>query len=78
MWGLFEQTSPSVERYWRAIILFGRNAVSYKLALGRSLSGLLSGGKSMITLEELARPSASSIAQHLAKAPKQTTASSTT
>ena len=34
---LFEETQPSLDGYWRAIILFGRNVASYKFALGQSL-----------------------------------------
>lgn len=28
---------PTLENYWRAVILFGRNVASYKFALGKSL-----------------------------------------
>jgi len=33
----FTQVQPSLESYWRAVILFGRNIASYKFALGKSL-----------------------------------------
>jgi hypothetical protein len=31
------EVHPSLDNYWRAIILFGRNVASYKFALGKSL-----------------------------------------
>lgn len=34
---LFKEQYPSLESYWRSIILFGRNVASYKFALAKSL-----------------------------------------
>ena len=34
---LYQETSPSLDSYWRSIILFGRNVASYKFALAKSL-----------------------------------------
>ena len=34
---LFTEVQPTLENYWRSIILFGRNVASYKFALGKSL-----------------------------------------
>jgi hypothetical protein len=34
----FLEVQPSIENYWRALILFGRNVASYKFALGRIAS----------------------------------------
>ena len=34
---LFQETHPSLESYWRSVILFGRNVASYKFALAKSL-----------------------------------------
>lgn len=36
----FTRTDPTLENYWRAIILFGSNVASYKFALARSLLSL--------------------------------------
>ncbi len=33
----FVDVEPTLENYWRAIILFGRNTASYKFALAKSL-----------------------------------------
>ena len=33
----FTETTPSLEDFWRSIILLGRNVASYKFALGKSL-----------------------------------------
>ncbi len=49
----FKEQYPSLESYWRSIILFGRNVASYKFALAKSLLELAPAGKSEITLEAL-------------------------
>ncbi len=36
----FYEIEPSLENYWRAVILFGRNVASYKFALAKSLHEL--------------------------------------
>lgn len=33
----FQQEYPSLDSYWRAVILFGRNVATYKFALGKAL-----------------------------------------
>ena len=38
--GVFEETAPLLDSYWRAIILSGWNVASYKFALGQSLLDL--------------------------------------
>ncbi|MEG4248656.1 hypothetical protein [Microcoleus sp. Pol10D4] len=68
--------APSIEDYWRGIILFGKNVASYKFALAQSLLELAPGGKSIITLEELAEPFARNLCEHLSLVPKQTTSPS--
>ena len=65
--------NPSLEDYWRGIILFGKNVASYKFALAQSLLELAPRGKSIITLEELAEPFARNMSEHLSLVPKQTT-----
>ena len=57
--------NPSLEDYWRGIILFGKNVASYKFALAQSLLELAPRGKSLITLEELAEPYARHTLEHL-------------
>lgn len=54
-----------MEDYWRGIILFGKNAASYKFALAKSLLELAPRGKSLIALEELAEPYARHVLEHL-------------
>jgi len=65
---------PSLDSYWRAIVLFGRNVASYKFALASALLevGADSAGDK-ISLEQLALPYASRIAAHLRTADKQGT-----
>ena len=74
----FLGNSPSLEDYWRGIILFGKNVASYKFALAKSLLELAPRGKTLITLEELAEPFSRHICEHLKVAPKQTTSRSST
>lgn len=69
----FMETAPSLESYWRAIILFGRNVASYKFALAKSLLDIQ---ESNIALENLARPYAAHICEHLKKENKQGTSRS--
>lgn len=40
--------------YWRAIILYGLNSATYKIALGKSLIKFSKKGKNIVTLNELA------------------------
>ena len=69
--GAFEEYQPSKESYWRAIILFGQNAASYKFSLGQSLLELAALGKTSISLDDLAVPFAKHIVAHIRKADKQ-------
>jgi hypothetical protein len=69
----FTEVQPTLENYWRSIILFGRNVASYKFALGKSLLELSPQRKETISLEELAEPFARHICEHLASATKQAT-----
>jgi hypothetical protein len=72
----FAAVHPTLENYWRAIILFGRNVASYKFALGKSVLELAQAGKSFVPLSDLARPFARHLAEHLKLADKQTTSRS--
>lgn len=67
----FLEVQPSVENYWRALILFGRNVASYKFALGKTLLDLRAAPGDLVKLEDLALPFARNICEHLHKAPKQ-------
>ena len=69
----FLQYSPSVDNYWRSIILFGRNVASHKFALAKSLLEFKERGNDLITLEELAEPFSKNVCTHLASVPKQAT-----
>ena len=70
---VFKEQYPSLDSYWRSIILFGQNVATYKFALAKSLIELASTGKTIITLEDLAEPYSKNLCQHLKKAPRQVT-----
>jgi hypothetical protein len=72
----FIKVKPSLDNYWRAIILFGRNVASYKFALGKSLLEAAQAGKSFVPLADLATPFARHVAEHLRRADKQATSGS--
>jgi len=72
---LFQETHPSLESYWRSVILFGRNAASYKFALAKSLLEIAPTGRTGITLEELADPFSRHLCEHIAHSPRQVTSS---
>lgn len=72
----FYQVDPTLDNYWRAIILFGRNVASYKFALAKALQDLSDRSNDLITLDELAIPFSGHLCEHLKVAPKQTTAPS--
>lgn len=72
----FKEQFPSLESYWRSIILFGLNVASYKFALAKSLLEIAPTGKTSITLQELAEPYSRYLREHIAKAPKQATSQS--
>lgn len=73
---IFKEKHPSLESYWRSIILFGRNVASYKFALAKSLLEIIPTDKTVLTLEELAIPYSKYICEHLKYAPKQGTSNS--
>ena len=72
----FYEIEPTLENYWRGIILFGNNVASYKFALAKSLHELARSNNDTVTLEQLAEPFSRHICQHLKAAPKQTTSRS--
>ena len=64
---------PTLEDYWRGIILFGRNVASYKFALAQALLDLRPTEGQLIRLEELAEPYSRHLRRHLESADKQGT-----
>lgn len=72
----FTEVQPTLENYWRSVILFGRNVASYKFALGKSLIEFASQGNEIITPEQLSEPFSRHICQHLQLADKQATSTS--
>ncbi len=72
----FVEVQPTMENYWRSIILFGRNVASYKFALGKSLLELAPTSGEFVRLEDLAEPYSRSLCEHLNVAEKQVTSSS--
>jgi hypothetical protein len=72
----FTEVQPTLDNYWRAVILFGRNVASYKFALGKTLLQFAEQGKSAVPLTELALPFARHIAEHLKLCDKQATSPS--
>ncbi len=49
----FIDIQPTLENYWRSIILSGRNVASYKFALGKSLLELFTLLQEIIPLQHL-------------------------
>ncbi|HHA2014283.1 TPA: HNH endonuclease domain-containing protein [Enterobacter hormaechei subsp. hoffmannii] len=72
----FYQADPTLENYWRGVILFGRNVASYKFALASALYEVDKTGRDLITLDQLAVPFSRYLCEHLKHAPKQITSRS--
>jgi hypothetical protein len=72
----FYQADPTLENYWRGVILFGRNVASYKFALASALYEVDKTGSDLITLDQLAVPFSRHLCEHLKHAPKQITSRS--
>lgn len=72
----FYEIEPSLENYWRSIILFGKNVASYKFALAKALYDLKASSNDLITLEQLAEPYVKHLLEHLKNNPKQITSPS--
>ena len=72
----FISKEPSLEDYWRGIILYGRNVASYKFALAKALLEIKPQAGQLVKLSELAPSFANHIAEHLKHSPKQITSSS--
>ncbi len=72
----FVETFPTPEGYWRAIVLFGKNSSSYKFALAKSLFEIVEQDKTFVPMEELAEPFSRHLVEHLKRADRQCTSSS--
>jgi hypothetical protein len=67
------QDAPDPEGDWRHIVRFGRNAASYKFALGRALLNLAAQQQTFVRLEDLSVPFAAGICEHLLAEDRQST-----
>lgn len=67
---------PTLDSYFRGIILFGNNVASYKFALGKSIIELASNGSDFIPLTDLAVPFIKYTNEHYLKGSKQITSNS--
>ena len=72
----FFENDPTLQNYWRAIILYGENVASYKFALAKALIDLKKKPNDLIKLEELAVPFSSHLCEHLKHNEKQITSKS--
>ena len=72
----FTDVTPTLDNYWRSIILFGRNVASYKFALAKSLLEIGPKDNGLIKLDELAVPFSRNLIEHLRHSEKQITARS--
>jgi 5-methylcytosine-specific restriction endonuclease McrA len=74
---MFVDKNPSIETFWRSIILLGRNTASYKFSLAKTLLELPT-EDSFVELDDLALPFSKHITEHLKTNDKQATGSSNT
>jgi hypothetical protein len=74
----FLSIEPTLEDYWRSLVLFGQNVACYKFALAKALIELIPSGKTTISLEELALPYSQQIIEHLKLVDKQIQSKSST
>ena len=61
----FVSLTPTLEDYWRSIILFGRNTASYKFALANSLLHFGSRQHDTIEAQDIADIFSTHICSHL-------------
>lgn len=71
----FIDRNPTLDTYWRAIVLLGNNVASYKFALAKSLLEMPT-ETTLIRMEDLALPFARNISVHLEHNNKQVTSAS--
>ncbi|MCM3006866.1 HNH endonuclease domain-containing protein [Priestia koreensis] len=67
---------PTLDSYFRGVILFGKNVASYKFALGKSLIDLAVDGKDFVSEKELAIPFVQYTNEHFQNGTKQITSNS--
>ena len=67
---------PSLDSYFRGIVLFGKNAATYKFALAKSLIELTSNGTDFVSLKDLAIPFIRYTNEHVLNGNKQITSNS--
>ena len=75
---IFYENDPSLQNYWRSIILYGRNVASYKFALAKALIDLNKKSNDLIKLDDLAIPFSRHLCEHLKHNDKQITSASST
>lgn len=66
----FYKIAPTLENYWRGVILFGKNFASYKFALAHALYDV-ERTHTLISLQDLALPYSQHICAHLKQSPRQ-------
>jgi len=64
-YNLFQIDDISLESQWRSIILFGKNSATYKFAFARCLLDFAEKQQTTVSLEELSKPFANHIVEHL-------------
>ena len=62
---------PNVETQWRSLILFGKNSATYKFAFANVLLDLVDQEMTEVTLEQISKPYADYILDHLSRHDKQ-------
>ena len=67
---------PTLDSYFRGIVLFGKNSATYKFALGKSLIELSNKGTDFIPLKDLAIPFIKYTNEHVLNGNKQITSNS--
>ena len=72
----FVNTAPTLDAYWRSIILFGRNSASYKFAIAKPLLEIADSDQTLVTLDQLAEPFLRHLTDHLNDAHRQGTSAS--
>ena len=70
---VFYENDPSLQSYWRSIVLYGKNSASYKFALAKSLMDLKGQANDLIKLEDLATSFSKHLCEHLKHNDKQST-----
>ena len=67
---------PTLDSYFRSIVLFGKNSATYKFALGKVIIELTSNGTDFISLKDFAIPFIKYTNEHVLSGNKQITSNS--